>query len=209
MENNDTMPPNNDNAPNQTNWVRGWLDCWMSTPDNTNTLFLTGSMLAPQLANSVRVWRCPADLSMSKHGGRNVPLVRSMSMNCWLNSVEPVDKFQNLPLLYKINRKTTDMVVPGPSQTFLTLDERADSINDGFFVVFMAATGAQARIGNFPASYHLGAGNLSFADGHSETHKWRDARTLPKTQRNVYPWNVPSPNNPDLTWLQERTTGLR
>jgi hypothetical protein len=66
---------------------------------------------------------------------------------------------------------------------------------------------------DMPASYHVGAGGLSFADGHSEIKRWLDPRTTPPlgSLRNDYdPLNaqviIPSPNNPDIAWLQERAT---
>ena len=64
---------------------------------------------------------------------------------------------------------------------------------------------------DFPASYHNGAGGLSFADGHAEIRRWRDPRTMPPLNRGVsILWPVvPSPHNPDLIWLQQRATALR
>ena len=63
----------------------------------------------------------------------------------------------------------------------------------------------------YPASYHNSAGNLSFADGHAESHKWIDPRTRPPLLRDhdlpldVFMVNsVASPNNRDVQWLQER-----
>src|SRR2546425_5207472 len=53
-----------------------------------------------------------------------------------------------------------------------------------------------------PSSYHNGAGNFNFADGHAEIHKWRDARTNPTYRKDVHltilPGGnpTPSPNNP-------------
>src|SRR5881409_2452201 len=71
-DNNDWVPPNEDGGhflgdPNIRNlvWVRGWLDNSTSTPDNTNTVFLATSHLAPYL-HSLGVWKCPADKSTSK-----------------------------------------------------------------------------------------------------------------------------------------------
>jgi hypothetical protein len=52
-----------------------------------------------------------------------------------------------------------------------------------------------------PATYHDMAGSFSFADGHSEIHKWRDARTAePKG------WGWSSPNNLDIDWLQSKSS---
>jgi prepilin-type processing-associated H-X9-DG protein len=95
------------------------------------------------------------------------------------------------------------------------LDEREDSINDGYFVVDMAGfpqdnvsalQGARQKIVDYPASYHNGAGGLAFADGHSEIHKWLDGRTKPAMSKTDRPLDISSPNNRDVTWMQERST---
>ena len=39
---------------------------------------------------------------------------------------------------WKTYTKESDLTDPGPSMTFVLLDEREDSINDGYFVVDMA-----------------------------------------------------------------------
>jgi len=52
-----------------------------------------------------------------------------------------------------------------------------------------------------PATYHGMAGSFSFADGHSEIHKWKDPRTeLPRS------WGWVSPNNLDIDWLQSKSS---
>ena len=105
--------------------------------------------------------------------------------------------------------KTTDMNDPGPTMTWVFLDERNDSINDGYFVVDMAGYPDKAtswRIVDYPASYHNRAGGFSFADGHSEIKKWSDPRTMPKLSKNDIPLNVASANNRDVYWMQERST---
>ena len=111
---------------------------------------------------------------------------------------------------FKVIHKTTDMTAPAPSKTWVLIDERQESINDGYFVVTMNQTGAGCYIVDFPASYHNGAGGLNFADGHSEIHRWRDSRTNPpQRDGSNISLNIPSPNNQDIAWLQERTTGRR
>jgi hypothetical protein len=59
------------------------------------------------------------------------------------------------------------------------------------------------------SQYHNGAGSLSFADSHTELKKWRDSRTTPPQLTPTgsgYPPGVASPNNHDLSWLQDRST---
>ncbi|MFM7215158.1 MAG: type II secretion system protein, partial [Verrucomicrobiota bacterium] len=68
-DNNDTLPGNLDGGTGaaQTNqtWCVGWLNNSSFTPDNTNVLFLLNSQLG-KYAGSAGVYKCPADLSLSK-----------------------------------------------------------------------------------------------------------------------------------------------
>jgi len=92
--------------------------------------------------------------------------------------------------------------------TFVLLDEREDSINDGYWVTLMDGypDRPQAqKIVDYPASYHNRAGGFSFGDGHSEIRKWVDGRTTPPIKQGL-PLNVNSPNNKDVRWLQDRCT---
>jgi hypothetical protein len=175
-----------------------------TSADNTNTLNLTRSHLWPY-HNSLAVWRCPADQSVD--GRTKLPRVRSMSMNNWLNSPGSV---WNNQTAWKMIRKTSDMTDPAPSKNWILIDEREDSINDGFFVVDMLGYPERPQsimLVDFPASYHNGAGGLNYADGHSEIRKWVDPRTTPRLKKNVeLTLNIASPNNRDIIWLQERTT---
>ncbi len=214
LDNNDKIPPNNGNdqsgfIPGVTQfypntWCAGWLE-FNGTADNTNILFLQRSHIYPNLT-SLSVWRCPADHSVSKFAGQTLPRVRSMSMNNWLNASGP----WNNATQYKVLRRLSDFVNPGPAMNWVLLDERQESINDAYFVVTMNQRGAGCYIVDFPASYHNGAGGINFADGHSEIHKWRDPRTIPPFKDNFnLQLNIPSPNNQDIAWLQDRTTGLK
>jgi len=105
------------------------------------------------------------------------------------------------------------MTAPGPARTAVLLDEREDSINDGYFVIDMSGYPSQPgswQIVDVPASYHNRAGGFSFADGHSEIKKWLDARTCPPIQRQnldlVNNRTKYGANNVDVLWMQERST---
>lgn len=109
---------------------------------------------------------------------------------------------------YKIFWKTSDL--RHPAKIFLMIDERWESINNGQFSVVM--NGLNPYFPNvldmlsWPGIYHNGASSLNFADGHSESHRWRDSRTLQQSGA-IQSWTTtPSPNNPDVTWLQQHAT---
>jgi len=208
-DNSDRIPPNNINGADATRtWVRGWLDFASPVSDNTNTIHLQRSHLWPY-HQALGIWRCPADRSASRHGGRLLPRVRSIAMNNWLNS-ESAWRGQNQ---FKVFRRISDMTQPAPAGIWVVTDEREDRINNGFFVVSMSGyqprNPAAFQMVDMPASYHNGAGGLSFADGHSEIKRWLDPRTKPPVRpgRNL-PLTAGSANNRDVLWLQERSTGL-
>ena len=102
-------------------------------------------------------------------------------------------------------RKITGFTRPGPALTFVLLDEWEKSLNDGYFVTEMDGwpSGATTKLVDYPGFAHNRACGFSFADGHSEIHRWRDARTFqPKSPPAV----VQTPNNPDVMWMQEHST---
>jgi len=65
---------------------------------------------------------------------------------------------------------------------------------------------AQTVMANVPASYHNRAAGLSFADGHSETKRWVDPRTMPPITGTQMSGNKNEPNNNDIVWLWQHTT---
>jgi prepilin-type N-terminal cleavage/methylation domain-containing protein/prepilin-type processing-associated H-X9-DG protein len=177
--------------------------------DATNTIMK--SLIWPYCGNSRGIWHCPADKSLGQGpGGVKVSRPRSMSMNIWTggrgDTADPRGGWSTTRN-YKVFRKLGEMLVPGPSNTFVFLEEREDSINDGFFIVQMDGYGnmAQTTMVDFPASYHGRACTFAFADGHAEIHKWKDARTYPPLTT-VLTLNVPQPNSQDVFWMQDHST---
>ena len=162
------------------------------------------NLLYPHAGNSTEIFNCPADNSVGiTNKGETVPRLRSRSINNWVGG--PQWGSSGGP--YHIYLKDTDMNDPGPSNTFVMLDEREDSINDGYFVVDMAGWPERSQqIVDFPASYHNNAAGFSFADGHAEIHKWQDKRTYPSINKGNMQLNVPMYNNPDLYWMMEKAT---
>jgi prepilin-type N-terminal cleavage/methylation domain-containing protein/prepilin-type processing-associated H-X9-DG protein len=188
------------------NWVAGRLSFDGGNPDNTNTLLLTQSPLY-KYTQSTGVYKCPADDSRVPNPAGSLPRTRSLSMNGWVGDVET--RAWAGQTEYISMKKLSDIRKPGPTMTFVFIDEQQDSIDDGWFAVDMAGRGQATIIANYPASYHNGAGGLSFADGHAEIHKWLDPRTRIPVRHMYILLNIPSPNNKDIAWIQDHTTGLK
>ena len=188
--------------PNTNSWAAGWLD--LADPadtDNTNiyTIMSPEGLLWPY-SKSLEIYRCPSDPSTVDINGAIYRRVRSISMNQRMNGGD----YPSAPL-YAFNNpnKLSAIYNPGPAMAFLFMDERADSINDGFFVVDMVDTGTAAQLGNIPGNYHSGCSSISFADGHVEIHKWLEPRTEPPSYQ-------PSvPNDQDVVWLQQHCCSRR
>lgn len=173
--------------------------------DNT----IKRSLLWPYCGKSITVWRCPADRSYGiNRQNERVPRPRSVSMNLWVggngDSPPHYKGGWSASAGWVVVRKMSGFNSPGPANTFVLLDEWEKSINDGLFIVEMDGypNGGSRKIVDFPASYHGQAAGFSFADGHSEIHRWRDSRTYnPKL-----PLNQASANNVDVFWMQDHST---
>lgn len=212
-DNNDrlTAPGNARDEPFQ--WVGGWLGWPGPFPsDNTNIQMIMdvkNSKFAPYL-QSAAVYKCPADLSQIKLGAQKYARVRSMGMSQAMGGpgewLPPGSSMSSAQKKYKTFYKNSDLAAVGSSQLYVLLDEHPDSINAGGFANMMVEAPAQARIIDYPASYHNKAAGLSFADGHAEIRKWQDPRTVQPVKFYEMPLNVASPNNKDMVWLSERTS---
>jgi prepilin-type N-terminal cleavage/methylation domain-containing protein len=188
-------------------WVTGILD-YSPSPQNWDiNANIAKSPLWPYCGKQPGIWRCPADQSTVKVNGQVLPRVRSMSMSIWVGGNQGTDG--GWGPAWRVYTKLSQMLDPGPARTFVLLDEREDSINDGFWVLSMDGYPdfASTKIVDYPASYHNRAGGLSFADGHSEIRKWVDPRTTPALNHNgEIPLNVASSKNADIQWLRDRAT---
>ena len=179
--------------PGAAPWAIGWVD-WTTAPNNTNYTLLSGfSRLTPYLPANSNIFRCPSDNYASpaqqKRGwsGR----VRSYSMNGTVGAITDSGPFDPI---YHLARKISDLVIPGPTETFVFLEEHPDSINDPVFF-----PPSRSWI-DLPAAFHQGACSFGFGDGHAELHHWLgSARRLP-VRFNFLPPNTP-PNDPDIHFV--------
>ena len=200
-------------------WVTGLIDSNPANPSNWDLgADIKKSPLWPYCGNAAGIWKCPADSSTivpasGPFKGQRVPRVRSMSMSIWLGGFGGILRLARWPGVrsppWRLYLGLNDVLDPGPSLTLLFWDERADVINYGNFFIDMSGFPNQPNLtqfGDVPASYHNGAGGVSFVDGHAEIRRWRDPRTISPQAPEWMFGPIPSPNNPAIEWMQERAT---
>jgi prepilin-type N-terminal cleavage/methylation domain-containing protein len=193
-------------------WITGTLTYSPTDPRNWNPdLTIKKSPLWSYSGKNLNIWKCPADRSGVTVSGEFKPRVRSISMNVFLGGWGGTDgNWGSVFSAYKIYTKQTQLIDPGPSKVFVFLDMREDSIDMGNFATRMAGwPDDSSRYGfyDLPGYYHHRACGFSFADGHSEIHRWRDQRTMPPIVSGGFVNDqFSSPNNRDVGWLQEHST---
>jgi prepilin-type N-terminal cleavage/methylation domain-containing protein/prepilin-type processing-associated H-X9-DG protein len=178
-------------------WAQ-WCPGRMDTLNAWDVDFIKAGLIYPYV-NNVQSYHCPADRSQYPLTGANAkPRVRSMSMNAWLN---PYQVWQNEDKTAGVSvyRKFGQINGQGTSMTFLFLDENPNTINDAYIVCDITKKDFWVDI---PASYHGGAGGISFCDGHAEIKKWSDSKLLTATQNQI----ASDKDSRDYAWLAERAT---
>lgn len=192
---------NDDRIPVLEDWVAGN----MSDPfDATNTSLLVDpeqSVLA-RYVPVAGIYKCPGDTSI---------FARSVSMNGRMNPMLPGYWLHGGGDQYVIFTKSQQ--IRTPSDIWVTVDERSDTINDGALCVDMSNTGNADGTGttdpywlvDYPAGYHNGSGRFSFADGHVESHRWLEPTTLVPLGQAHDP-SYTSATDRDVQWLQSHCT---
>lgn len=169
---------------------------WASINANTNVAMLLSSLMGQYFSNNIGVFRCPGDVVPSANGNR----LRSYSMNGQLG---PQQGAANYGAPLKQYSRISDLGCPNPSSLFVLCDEHPGSMDDGYFQV-----SATPWFANVPAAYLDGGCGFSFADGHSEIHKWQGTNLLVPIIYGKYFSNGgahPASNDLDWVWFSART----
>jgi prepilin-type processing-associated H-X9-DG protein len=172
---------NSDKLMDPPTWISGQID-WGNGQANTDaSLVLNEKALISPYVKSAGTLKCPADNYQSP---QNLgPRVRSVSLNGTLGgspnfglNYQPAG--EAAPRVYFKATLTSDLKKPGPDNIFTVLDEHPDSINDAAFMEDAGKYDTHSEHWrDFPGSLHNNAVSISFADGHSEIHRWREGKT--------------------------------
>lgn len=150
---------------------------------------------------SLGIYKCPAVTQIAPQtlNTKKEQVVCTMAMNFYMGGNGYPDDDYVSPWFDIYHKRSTT-----PADLFVFIDQRGD---DPFWIIntswTMSDRGGKNLL-DFPAFAHNRAASLTFADGHSEAHRWRDPRTMP-------PWSEafggnPSPGNVDVVWMQEHTS---
>jgi prepilin-type N-terminal cleavage/methylation domain-containing protein/prepilin-type processing-associated H-X9-DG protein len=210
-DHNDTFVVNEPTSYN--GWVEGWMDYNGNNRANWDINYLMDpnrALLAPY-TKSPGIYKCPADRATVTRRQQVYPRIRSYEMSQAIGTDRHGQPTAGewLPYpKYRVFTQYANMVNPGPSQTWVFLDEHPDSLNAGF-AVEMPESPRQTRMIDFPGALHNGSGGFAFADGHSEMKRWQDPRTKAPVRYEFWNIHVQSqPNNFDILWMAERTSSL-
>lgn len=181
---------------------------WAINIGNTNTAVFANTILTPYMSGQLGVYRCPADSVPSKNGYR----VRSYSMQGQVGDVYckgPTSIPAGLGTSFAMNGtakayvKTSDISSsPSPSDVIVFLEEHPDSllgntVPDGYLEVDSSG----GTFPDFPGSNHKWSCGMSFADGHSEMHKWlTSVMMVPVIPNNPDPGTVVPANTQNADW---------
>jgi prepilin-type N-terminal cleavage/methylation domain-containing protein/prepilin-type processing-associated H-X9-DG protein len=133
---------------------------------------LTAGTLFPYLS-SVGVYRCPSDQTLCLTSGGTktaIPVVRSYEINHALHTSGGYS-LTSYPAPYTYARRPSDLVNPGPSQTWAFIEPSQNSHSGPTFDFAMDYV--NTWWGDIPTERHSQGCNLSFADGHQAPIRWK------------------------------------
>lgn len=162
--------------------------------DTTLTNIQNGALF--RYNQSVGIYKCPADNSTVRDQGQ-IPRTRTVSMSVYMNAItNPRDSDYR-----KCWHKTSQILKPGPARALVFIDEHENSIQQSTFCVntpgFQLFGTAPWDWISFPATRHNNGCTFTFADGHAETWRWREPRTLEISRKSGW-----------IAWPANRSTGV-
>jgi prepilin-type N-terminal cleavage/methylation domain-containing protein/prepilin-type processing-associated H-X9-DG protein len=215
------------------NWVAGTMEQPLDAKTGGELTDPDGSVLTPYVPSQT-VYHCPADKYIDPNA--KVMHVRSYSMNsavgtCWNSSSSytsggptigsavgggwlPGKAYNGSQGTWQTYGRISSFDQPGPSSTWVIMDENPYSINDGSLAISAAAAPGSTYLIDWPAGNHASSAGISFADGHAIIHKWTDSRTY-TPQGIIAPGQggqattAQSPDDADCFYLSQITSAPR
>jgi len=224
-DNNDNLVLNADQS-SAVNGVPSWIPAqchmdWSISPYDTNYALLTTNELAPYCAGQYKIYTSPGDVFLSPlqralnmgviydHRCRSVAMDGAVGGGVAKSGQSGYKPPASLPSLnpFFYATKSSQLINPGPSSSWVFINEHPDSIDDGIFYDDPHAAGGTGTLIELPSSYLGGGCGVSFADGHAEVHQWKTSVFLVPVKYISQPGTggVSYSQNVDLAWLAQHT----
>ncbi len=200
---------------------------WVAGDDHNNAAAFgdVNYLTDPQFAlfadylKTAAIYRCPADRSLRDVGGGFQPRVRTYALNAYFNW--EFGTLNNNDPAYVVFLKSSDVAAHNPTELFTFIDTSPVSV---CFPAFEVAS-VSFIFFHRPSVEHGRVGNVAFADGHVESHRWLNAQTWDLAHTTTVTGPSPDPGwlhvaggdgdhmrfisgsgNQDLRWLQQHAT---
>ena len=175
-DNNESLPPNHEDyyitqaasGSDAPSWVTG-----NAFTDTTSSYIQRGLLF--RYLNADAIYRCPADRSTVLDAGK-LPHTRHYGLDCYMNATgNSASEWSAAQLIF---RKQSSIQDPGPDKAFVFMDNHPGNTAGGSFSVSQPGSPDARRWTHFPGARHQSGANLSFADGHVEHWRWKEAKSL-------------------------------
>ena len=209
------IDPFNPNDPNNFAWTGAQVSFNGADRATWDPAYdLVRRPLWPYTKGDISIYKCPTDQSVvySPYSGTYRPRVQSIMVNLYLGGFTGTDGGWPFADAYRIYLKTTELSAPGPAKAFVFVDGRSDGSYWGNFMTDMdgysPSNPGQYTFADLTGFLHDGGAGFSFADGHTEIHRWTDPRTTPTLGlgSSGFSYGTQSPGNQDIAWLQDHST---
>ncbi|MEY4388112.1 MAG: PilD-dependent protein PddA [Verrucomicrobiota bacterium] len=219
-DNNEKLVTNSDR--NSGTARENWICAFGTTIDggtdakNITTAYLNDSryaLIADYVGKNVGIFLCPADkfMSTAQRGAGWSTRIRSCAMNGAMGDGSKwfaPGNGGNWPKFYNA-KKSSDLSNPGPSSSWLMMDEHPNSNDDAAFYVNPADVTGTGTFTELPGTMHGNSAGIVFADGHAEVHNWKNSQSYPKYNSsqgaNTWLYQSSVAGGQDLAWLANRT----
>lgn len=191
-------------------WVLG--DTHRNPPAFTNEAYLTDNRFAAfaDYLQTRAVYKCPSDRSRVDIEGASHPKTRSYALNGYMGWQSPPLEASFLSPRHQLFRTANDLSYGSPSRLLQFIDTAPGNVCHPAFVIYLGVF-LDGLYYHLPSAQHGRMGTMSYADGHVDSHRWRDAETISLSREKWIPNHLALqfPGNVDLKWIQERASVLK